>query len=695
MGYKYTVRNSSGETREVSEDKVHLAEKDGFRPVVSNEYGEERTTSFSNLGRAAKDGFTPSRESDVGFLESGARGLAQGLTFGLVDEATGAIESAFTDKTYEQARDESRANYNEAKEANPLTYGASELGGAIGSAFIPGMGALNAGRGARLAEVAGKAALQGGLSGYGNSTAEDTEGLLKDTAKGAVIGGGLGAAGYGVAKGAKYLADNSDDMKDVAETVYKGFKKGYASEGAPGTDILDTAISIGTAGHVPTPFRAIRGVKGAVEAIKQSGATKKEIAAVANELRSEIAENPDRFKNVFGFGTATDLSDDEVLVRGLLDEGDNSAKRYITNKVAAEGHDAEQFKRIVTRSAEDTKAARSFDRVKEAEDLTDGLTDTYKAYQKEAGSKFEALKNEARDVFPQQDTAPVRILSDAMEAATKRKSISGNTRNVLNDIFDDVAGRADEKNWTQLTAQEQFDRIHGARQRLGKAVKWAATNELPEGQQILQNTYDKFGTILKSLDAMAEADKGFSQFKRIEKGLFKKLGNVEQGAIKDFDSTKIETLLGGTKSSRKLAKELSRFKTMAESGQLSPEAVEKMKPFMDKLDEALNKSELNRDLTKFRYEAGPTSPAVQQLQKKLTGAGMIQTASESPQLFLKLRENAASNAMSMYQKPFKELNLGQQKAVTKFALWQEANVGASENEVKRQWTLHKSMADKQ
>lgn len=628
---------------------------------------------------------------DVSMLESGARGLAQGLTLNFADEATGAIESLLTDKTYEQARDESRKAYAAAQKANPITYGGAELGGAVATAFVPGLGVLNAGKGARLAEIAGKAALQGGVSSAGSSEATGAE-LLKDTAKGAAIAGSLGAAGYGVSKGAQYIANHSDEISDFAKTGVVGFKKGYSSEGTAGQDLLDLA---GTMHGIPNPTRVYRGAKGALEAVKQAGATKADIAEVANQVRAEYSANPDRFKDTFGHGSFLNLSDDEVLMRGLLDEGDNSAKRYITNKVAAEGHNAEQFRRIINNSAEDTAAARDFNRVNAAEDLTDGLTDTYKAYQKEAGVKFDTLKNQARDAFPQQDTAPVKILSDAMEAATKRRSISGETKNVLNDVFDDVAGRADEKNWTQLSAPEQFDRIHEARQRLGKAVKWAATNELPEGQQILQDTYDKFGGILKSLDAMAEADKGYSQFKGIEKGLFKKLGNVEQGNIKDFDSTKIETLLGGTKSSRKLAKQLSKFKEMAASGQLSEEAVASMKPFMDKLDEALNRSELNRDMTKFRYEAGPSSPAIQQLQKKITGQTMLQSASESPQLFLKLRENAALNAKLMYNKPFSQLEPAQQKAVSKYALWEQANMGASENEKKRQFVLHQNMGLKE
>ena len=97
----FTVRDSKGQSFEVDEDKVSEAEKDGFLPVVSNGT-EEHRVSFSDLPLAAKDGYSPI--SSIGKLESGLRGLAQGVSMGFADEITGALESAFTDKTYKQSR---------------------------------------------------------------------------------------------------------------------------------------------------------------------------------------------------------------------------------------------------------------------------------------------------------------------------------------------------------------------------------------------------------------------------------------------------------------------------------------------------------------------------------------------------------------------------------------------------------------
>jgi hypothetical protein len=134
---------------------------------------------------------------DVPWYKSLGRGALQGATFGLADEASGVAESMFSDKTYEEARDESRANFEKARAANPKTYAGGEIGGGIASAFIPGLGALNAAKGAKLATVAGKAALQGGLTGFGTSDAEGAGELAFDTAVGAGVGAALPLAGAG------------------------------------------------------------------------------------------------------------------------------------------------------------------------------------------------------------------------------------------------------------------------------------------------------------------------------------------------------------------------------------------------------------------------------------------------------------------------------------------------------------------
>lgn len=196
----YKVSDTTGQEYDVEENKLHEAEADGFLPIVTNGQDTHRV-SFSDLSLAQRDGFKPVTSSDKSALESGLRGAAQGISMGFGDEITGALESTFTDKTYAQARDESRKAYQEAQDANPITYGAGEIGGAIGSAFIPG---LNIAKGATLGARAAGAAALGATAGLGMSEADLTKGDYVGAAKDTAIGGALGGAlQYG---GEKYIA---------------------------------------------------------------------------------------------------------------------------------------------------------------------------------------------------------------------------------------------------------------------------------------------------------------------------------------------------------------------------------------------------------------------------------------------------------------------------------------------------------
>lgn len=180
-------------------------------------------------------------------LESAARGLGQGVSLGFWDELAGLGEAVgqeagvkglgssdwgdlgFTKPTfldgqssfgdvYDKGRDKWRAEDKTAKADNPGTYGASEVAGSIGSAFIPG---LNVAEGASLANIAGKAALSGGISGAGYSEADNIKDLARDAAVSAGIGGATGAAvGYAAPK-----------IGEAADYVVNRIKGG-ADEGA-------------------------------------------------------------------------------------------------------------------------------------------------------------------------------------------------------------------------------------------------------------------------------------------------------------------------------------------------------------------------------------------------------------------------------------------------------------------------------
>src|SRR5580692_1031750 len=96
----------------------------------------------------ASGGFDPDKflaqtappKEEPGALEALGRGAVQGATFGFGDEIAGAVQSIFGSKTYQQARDEARANNAAAQAAHPNFYGAGELGGGLATSVVPGLG---------------------------------------------------------------------------------------------------------------------------------------------------------------------------------------------------------------------------------------------------------------------------------------------------------------------------------------------------------------------------------------------------------------------------------------------------------------------------------------------------------------------------------------------------------------------------
>jgi hypothetical protein len=141
-------------------------------------------------------------ENAPGVLESAGRGLWQGVTLNFSDELTGLVESAFTSKSYAQARDESRSANLAAQTANPWAYGAGEVAGGVALPGVGGAGlAAKVGlKGAKAA--AGVAAVEGGLQGVGAAEEGDN---IRSGLVGALTGGVLGGLGGKIA--ARYVDD--------------------------------------------------------------------------------------------------------------------------------------------------------------------------------------------------------------------------------------------------------------------------------------------------------------------------------------------------------------------------------------------------------------------------------------------------------------------------------------------------------
>lgn len=175
-------------------------------------------------------------DTKVSQVESLVAGAAQGASFGLADEGVahlgtvkdillrGDLDLDQYPEVYRSWRDVIRRRDAQAEKDNKGTFVAGQIGGGLLTSIVPGAGALNVGKGAKLGEVIGKSALQGGLGGYGSSESDNIGDQLIDTAQGTAVGGIMGAAGHGIKKGvewgaeklakggAKVLATTSDEI---------------------------------------------------------------------------------------------------------------------------------------------------------------------------------------------------------------------------------------------------------------------------------------------------------------------------------------------------------------------------------------------------------------------------------------------------------------------------------------------------
>lgn len=236
--------------------------------------------------RAILDDLVPQQEPSA--LESFGRGALQGVTGGFADEITGAIEHAITGKRYAQARDESRANYKAAEEANPTASLAGNVGGGLASIFLPGAGVTRA---ATVAGRIGAGAALGGLAGLGNSEADltkgDVAGAARDTAIGAAAGGALTGAAEGLGSifglGKKAVGEVVDDF--VAPKVSAEARAHAAAQlkaaNAAGADALAEA-------ELKFAPLVAKDEASAVQAVHDPLARK---AAVADSLRDSAMED--------------------------------------------------------------------------------------------------------------------------------------------------------------------------------------------------------------------------------------------------------------------------------------------------------------------------------------------------------------------------------------------------------------------
>lgn len=197
-------------------------------------------------------------------LPSGVQGgmtAIQGPLFGFADELAGAVSAGgqlLTGDTnirdnYIATRDMYRGANDAAREQNPILMGVTGAMASAplivmsgGSSAVPAATATTAraGMGANMVRAGTTGLAYGGLSGAGESKADTFSGVLNDTAKGAAISGGMGAASVPIARGMGSAAGNiasrlsstsADDyaQQKVAEALARDARGRVAQGSAP------------------------------------------------------------------------------------------------------------------------------------------------------------------------------------------------------------------------------------------------------------------------------------------------------------------------------------------------------------------------------------------------------------------------------------------------------------------------------
>ena len=261
-------------------------------------------------------------------LRDVARSVSQGALFGFADELTGLGASIIPGgRTGQEARDEFRRREAEFRLRHPRIAGAAEFGGAIATAFVPGLGGARAVRAARGlargatrgAVPAGRAVGAGALTGAPPSLA--AAGRSAAAARQARVAAGTGRLQRGGLFGASARAAGIG-------AGFAGVEGAGRAEGGIGARLRGAAAS-GTVGAVvgaPLPFagRLIGGLARGVTDVVRPGAAasrlaKEETGAAISDIGFDAARRRLREREIArpGLQTVGDLSPQTQL---LLDD---------------------------------------------------------------------------------------------------------------------------------------------------------------------------------------------------------------------------------------------------------------------------------------------------------------------------------------------------------------------------------------
>lgn len=213
---------------------------------VSDEEWQRQQPQGGDDWRVRSEPAGPAQPETPSELESFGRAALEGASLSFDDELGAGLQAAlaklsggdFTD-TYEQARYENRDEKHRARAANPKSYVAGNLTGAV---FSPA-NALTAGlAGAPASTMVASGLAQGGLAAIGANENPDT--LIPEVMMGAGLGGAVGAAAPEVGRVVKETVLPAAEATSNAARTLAGWMALKAT-GATGSNFRNIAKNAG------------------------------------------------------------------------------------------------------------------------------------------------------------------------------------------------------------------------------------------------------------------------------------------------------------------------------------------------------------------------------------------------------------------------------------------------------------------
>jgi uncharacterized protein (UPF0147 family) len=637
----------------------------------------------------------------VGKLEAYGRGLTQGYFYGLPDEVRGyadALKSYADDavagrplptleewyqplERSKEYRDKSRADFDRAKDTQPLEYGAGLLTGVGASAVTPGMGALNPVRGAKIPEFLAKGAAQGALGGLGHSTGRDIDevgpDILDGAGQGAVLSGTFGTLGRGilsrlpesetggVVEGVKRLgAGASETASNALTTLKRGYEQGVEKSQKSFPDV---------------PFASVpSGLYNAAKEVLATTEARSEFAAIGNQARKLLGPK---------YESVDDL---EILLLSVIDPGPNPAKTWLAQKqgIIFPGQgDVNEYQRILEMGAEVRNNARTFDPLATAKDLQPMIAQADDLFERAKNTRWNQLQSEGRLGFDgQAGDGIVGSLERHIADAGKKKTIPSNVRNVLEDAMSTIRDGMSlsrhglkEMPWDFADSAERFNRLQLARKEISDMIDWSAANGYSTGELLLRSARGEIDDILKSSPEKVQADEFFHRADGIQKRFFAPTEfKVTPGQPPVVDAPKVRTLLGENDRAIRFRDAVEEMEQFAKDPSLPEADRAQWSALTERLKAELKKAEDRRAIANFRLKAsGPSGPQGERWQSITNNNTLAEDAVRTPVGFVNQMDQFAKQMEMSLGKPWSSFTDEERGKAIKFLLWMKKNEGAS------------------